>query len=218
MLNVLRPSKWLCFLYGVSCRRQIAINRNVTFFITSRPCNYPKENIAFNKNCIPLVPITRLKHSSRNKGSQKRKYEDEDEEDEDDDSFNEDEDSDYDAETENSLKKAGVEVKKYKVSSLRVDALLKMVWNYKRKGVEDLFYSKKIYVDKKLLLKKGMAAFIGAEIDVIKNVDDNANLLNVSRIEVLQIATGDENDNDHLLIKVRKTKSLLIENYREGNI
>lgn len=53
---------------------------------------------------------------------------------------------------------------------------------------------------------------IGDEADLIRGVSPvNPDLLNVSRVEILSVNESDEDD--QLSVKIRRTKSLYIENY-----
>lgn len=53
---------------------------------------------------------------------------------------------------------------------------------------------------------------IGDEADLIRGVSPvNPDLLNISRVEILSVNEGDEDD--QLSVKIRRTKSLNIENY-----
>lgn len=53
---------------------------------------------------------------------------------------------------------------------------------------------------------------IGDEVDLIRGVSPvNSDLLSISRVEIISVKEDDENDN--LSIKVRRTKTLYVENY-----
>lgn len=81
--------------------------------------------------------------------------------------------------------------------------------------METLFYESKIRVNGKKLLKKSSQVSVGDEIDVIKGISHmNPDHLIVQRIEVLSAKPKEESDG--LLVKLRRNKSLVIENYEES--
>lgn len=59
-------------------------------------------------------------------------------------------------------------------------------------------------------------AKVGDELDVIKGfTPENPNFLTVTRVEVLKVQLNEEED--RFLVKVRKTKSLVVDNYDDKN-
>ncbi|CAH0554928.1 unnamed protein product [Brassicogethes aeneus] len=101
---------------------------------------------------------------------------------------------------------------KINVNSLRVDGILKSGLGISRNKIETMFYESKIRLNGEKLLKKSVNIKDGDEIDVIKGVNmNNPKYLNVARIEVLGAAEKGEN----ISVKIRRNKSLLIENYND---
>lgn len=99
-----------------------------------------------------------------------------------------------------------------KVNSLRTDILLKMGLGMARNKVETLFYESKIRVNGKKIPKKSEVVNAGDEIDIVKGVNStNPKLLVVARVEVLSV----EEKEEKIGVKLRRTKSLVIENYED---
>lgn len=81
--------------------------------------------------------------------------------------------------------------------------------------METSFYDSKIRVNGKKIFKKSQQLFIGDEIDVIKGPSTmNPEHLVVARVEILSAVPK----NDTILIALRRTKSLVIENYESENV
>lgn len=81
--------------------------------------------------------------------------------------------------------------------------------------VETSFYESKIRVNGKKIFKKSQQLFIGDEIDVIKGPSSlNPEHLVVARVEILSAVPK----NETILIALRRTKSLVIENYESENV
>lgn len=98
-----------------------------------------------------------------------------------------------------------------RLNSLRTDAILKMGLGMARNKIETLFYESKIRVNGKKIFKKSEVISPGDEIDIVKGASvDNPDLLVVARVEVVS-ASG--KDGEKLSVKLRRTKSLLVENY-----
>ncbi|KAK9887347.1 hypothetical protein WA026_022017 [Henosepilachna vigintioctopunctata] len=96
------------------------------------------------------------------------------------------------------------------ISNLRVDLILKSGLGIARNKIEKLFYENKIRVNGEKIEKKSVQVEEGDEIDVIKGPSpSNPQLLLVARVEVLKVKPVEEN----LSIKIRRSKSLLIEHY-----
>lgn len=76
--------------------------------------------------------------------------------------------------------------------------------------IEVAFFENRIRVNGKKVLKKSHSLDVGDEVDLIKGPSPkNPEFLLVSRVEVLSANL----DGDELLVKLRKFKNLLIENY-----
>lgn len=100
-----------------------------------------------------------------------------------------------------------------KVSSLRTDLLLKAGLGIARNKIETMFYDSKIRVNGKKIFKKSMQVQVGDEIDIIKGVSvNNPKFLTVARVEVLSA-----NGKDDISVKLRRCKSLIVENYEESS-
>lgn len=81
--------------------------------------------------------------------------------------------------------------------------------------VETSFYESKIRVNGKKIFKKSQQLFIGDEVDVIKGPSSlNPEHLVVARVEILSAVPK----NETILIALRRTKSLVIENYESENV
>ncbi|KAF2886714.1 hypothetical protein ILUMI_19459 [Ignelater luminosus] len=99
-----------------------------------------------------------------------------------------------------------------KVNSLRADVILKNGLSMARNKVEEMFYESKIRVNGKKIFKKSDLVEVGDEIDIIKSVSDsNPNFLIVGRVEVLDVKPR----NEGYAVRLRRCKSLTIENYEE---
>ncbi|RZB39938.1 hypothetical protein BDFB_007940 [Asbolus verrucosus] len=99
------------------------------------------------------------------------------------------------------------------VKSMRIDGILKSSLGIARNKIETLFYESKIRVNGQKLLKKSELAQEGDEIDIVKGVDvNNSNFLTVARVEILAVSEK----GDNLAVKVRRCKSLTVENYEEN--
>ncbi|CAH1375778.1 unnamed protein product [Tenebrio molitor] len=96
------------------------------------------------------------------------------------------------------------------VKSLRVDGVLKSGLGISRNKIETLFYESKIRVNGQKLMKKSDSVNEGDEIDIIKGVSvSNPDFLTVARVEILGITDKHE----VITLKIRRSKSLTIENY-----
>lgn len=96
------------------------------------------------------------------------------------------------------------------LGSLRVDGIVKAGLGIARNKVEVLFYESKIRLNEKKLTKKSEMVSEGDEVDVIKSVHpENPGMMTVARVEVVKIVPG----GDHFKVKLKRTKSLLVENY-----
>ncbi|XP_050533768.1 mitochondrial transcription rescue factor 1 [Daktulosphaira vitifoliae] len=99
---------------------------------------------------------------------------------------------------------------KYKTSSLRMDSVLKHALGKSRNKIEIAFFESRIRVNGKKVLKKSHSLDVGDEVDLIKGSSpSNPNFLLVSRVEILSANL----DGHELLVKLRKFKNLLIDNY-----
>lgn len=102
-----------------------------------------------------------------------------------------------------------------KVSSLRMDAILKAGLGISRNKVQEAFYGSKLRINGQRMLKKGQQLHEGDEIDVIKAPCDlNPNLLNISRVVILKVGKYDE-DSDKVMVILRKYSQLLVEMYHD---
>ncbi|XP_065155413.1 mitochondrial transcription rescue factor 1 [Atheta coriaria] len=100
-----------------------------------------------------------------------------------------------------------------KVTNLRLDGILRVGLGLARNKIEVNFYESKIRLNGEKVLKKSESVGIGDEIDVIKGPSPtNPKLLSVARVDVLNITPKD----DYISMKLRRCKSLLIENYNDG--
>lgn len=103
---------------------------------------------------------------------------------------------------------------KLRVNSLRLDGIIKSALGIARNKIEQLFYENKIRINGNKVLKKGVSVKENDEIDVIKGVSTaNSEFLVVARIEILSCAATD--DGEAIEIKIRRCKSLTIENYND---
>ncbi|XP_060527466.1 mitochondrial transcription rescue factor 1 [Cylas formicarius] len=99
---------------------------------------------------------------------------------------------------------------KINVQSPRVDAILKSALGIARNKIETMFYESKIRLNGEKVLKKSVTVQEGDELDIIKGPDPkNDQFLIVSRVEILGISPREEG----LTIKVKRCKSLTVENY-----
>jgi len=93
---------------------------------------------------------------------------------------------------------------------MRMDTILKHALGKSRNKIEVAFYESRIRVNGEKVMKKSHTVEVGDEVDLIKGPSpNNPDFLIVSRVEVLSAKL----DDDELEIKLKKFKSLLIENY-----
>ncbi|XP_022910738.2 mitochondrial transcription rescue factor 1 [Onthophagus taurus] len=114
--------------------------------------------------------------------------------------------------SENETEDRHSKVIKTTLSSLRMDSVLKSGLGMARNKIDTLFYESKIRVNGEKVLKKSKSIQEGDEIDVIKGVDmKNPNFLVIARVEVVQAQPQEDN----IKVKLRRNKSLIVENYKE---
>lgn len=189
-------------------------------------CTYSYNSIALKKpmtkmmnhssvntktNCCTLksfhssaVWLKSNKRDQKSKGSQK--YADDDEDD------NmvaiEDEEEGFDS---NSSK-----VLILRVSSFRVDTVLRSAFQIARNKIEKLFYESKIRVNGYKIIKKSHNVALGDEIDIVKGFSSsNPKFLIVQRVKILAAAEPSDDNNENTALKIRRYKSLTIDNYEE---
>ncbi|XP_063705660.1 mitochondrial transcription rescue factor 1 [Culicoides brevitarsis] len=106
------------------------------------------------------------------------------------------------------------------VNSMRLDLIIKSGLGLARNKVEALFYDSRIRVNGQKVDKKSARVDIGDEIDVIKGLShQNPEHLVIQRVEILSAKPKEEQDG--LIVKLRRNKSLTIENYEDpfkGNV
>uniref|UniRef100_A0A8D8RYG0 Uncharacterized protein C6orf203 homolog n=1 Tax=Cacopsylla melanoneura TaxID=428564 RepID=A0A8D8RYG0_9HEMI len=103
-----------------------------------------------------------------------------------------------------------------KVTSLRMDLVLKQAFQIARNKIEKLFYESKIRINGYKVLKKGHNVALGDEIDIIKGFSpSNPQFLIVQRVKILAASDPSADDEGSLTLKIRRYKSLLIGNYEE---
>lgn len=103
-------------------------------------------------------------------------------------------------------------VLKGRVSSVRIDTVLKFALGMSRNKVENAFYSNSIYLNGEKLDKKKHSVAMEDEVDVVREQNSlNPAFIDVQRVEVLDIQHSP--DPDKLAIKVRRFKRLTIDNY-----
>lgn len=99
---------------------------------------------------------------------------------------------------------------KIKIPSLRVDGILKTALGISRNKIDVMFYENRMRVNGEKLLKKNSLVNEGDEVDLIKSVSPaNPENLIVARVEILSVAEKP----DALDVKVKRWKSLTVENY-----
>jgi len=110
-------------------------------------------------------------------------------------------------------------VLKLNVPSKRVDAVLKTALGIARNKIEIMFYENRIRLNGERMSKKSKLVDEGDEVDVIREINQkNPNFLNVSRVEILKFLEDeddDDSDKKYIVMKVKRTKSLVIENYED---
>lgn len=98
--------------------------------------------------------------------------------------------------------------------SLRVDTILKSSLGLARNKVDLMFYENRIRLNGEKILKKNVTVSEGDEIDLVKNISPtNPDNLIVARVEILSLITKE----DTIQIKIRRCKSLAVENYPGAN-
>ncbi|ODM93139.1 hypothetical protein Ocin01_13541 [Orchesella cincta] len=113
-----------------------------------------------------------------------------------------------------------------KLSSTRVDALLKAGLGMSRNKIEKAFYDDRIRINGERPKKKSQEVFEGDEVDVVRGVNslNPENFIDVSRVEIVDIkldAGGDDDadsdDEDKSKAKIpavlRRSKLLTVRNY-----
>lgn len=114
---------------------------------------------------------------------------------------------------DNSLSKH-TKVMQIRVSSLRVDAILKSSLGISRNKIDVMFYENRIRINGEKIPKKNSPVGEGDEIDLIKNISTaNPDNLIVARVEVLSYKALE----DTVEVKIRRFKSLTVENYAGVN-
>ncbi|XP_060871598.1 mitochondrial transcription rescue factor 1 [Metopolophium dirhodum] len=99
---------------------------------------------------------------------------------------------------------------KFRTSTMRMDTVLKHALGKSRNKIEVAFYESRIRVNGEKVMKKSHSIEVGDEVDLVKGPSpNNPDFLLVSRVEVLSA----ELDGDELDVKLKKYKSLLINNY-----
>ncbi|XP_011173646.1 uncharacterized protein LOC105205821 [Solenopsis invicta] len=162
-------------------------------------CNSDIKSQSVQNHCN-LYIAKRFKSRKKTADTKKSKDEDSDEEKE--------ENSDDENEAP-----PGSKVIKIKVSSLRLDTIVKVGLKMSRSKVEEAFYNSRFHINGNKVLKKSKEVEIGDEIDIVlhQNVN-NPSMLFVNRIVILSIdpASGGAQ------IKLSLDKNLLIENYEDS--
>lgn len=103
---------------------------------------------------------------------------------------------------------------KISVPSMRLDTIIKASLGVARNKVDIIFYENKVRVNGEKVNKKSISCHNGDEIDVIKGVNVmNPDFLTVARIEILSA----EVEGDKIELKIRRNKSLTIDNYGGTN-
>ncbi|VVC24616.1 RNA-binding S4 domain [Cinara cedri] len=98
----------------------------------------------------------------------------------------------------------------FRTSTLRMDAVLKHALGKSRNKIEVAFYNSQIRVNGKKISKKSHTLEVGDEVDLVKGPSpNNPDFLIVSRVEVISTKL----DGDELEVKLKKFKSLLVDNY-----
>lgn len=71
-------------------------------------------------------------------------------------------------------------------------------------------------MNSKKILKKSVHVNVGDELDLIKGYSpSNPSFLTVGRLEIL--SAKPKNDGEGIIVKMRRSKSLTIENYPDGD-
>lgn len=126
----------------------------------------------------------------------------------------ESEEQSNDDDTFDGIQDKQLKVMKITVPSLRVDAVLKKALGISRNKIDLMFYENKIRVNGEKLLKKNTPVNEGDDIDLIKSTyPANPDNLIVARVELLSCTA----DDDNITIKIRRNKSLIVENYPGPN-
>lgn len=103
---------------------------------------------------------------------------------------------------------------KVNVTSMRLDVILKTGLGLSRNKLETTFYESKIRLNGEKVLKKSVHVQEGDEIDVIKGSSiNNKDFLTIAKVEILSAIPKDDN----ISVKLRRCKSLTIENYEGKN-
>ncbi|KAJ8962465.1 hypothetical protein NQ317_011627 [Molorchus minor] len=92
-----------------------------------------------------------------------------------------------------------------------LDAIIKAGLGLSRNKIEVLFYESKVRLNGEKVPKKSAHVEEGDEIDVIKGTSiNNPDFLTVARIEILSVVPKEES----ISVKLRRCKSLTVENYK----
>ncbi|KAE9534417.1 hypothetical protein AGLY_008507 [Aphis glycines] len=122
---------------------------------------------------------------------------------------NKEKDQDSDDEFELEMDESS-QLVKFRTSTMRMDTVLKHALGKSRNKIEVAFYESRIRVNGEKVQKKSHAIEVGDEVDLVKGPSpNNPDFLLVSRVEVLSAKL----DGDELEVKLKKYKSLLINNY-----
>ncbi|KAJ6638486.1 Mitochondrial transcription rescue factor 1 [Pseudolycoriella hygida] len=105
--------------------------------------------------------------------------------------------------------------KTVRVTSLRMDLLIKLGLGLARNKVESAFYDSRIRVNGKKITKKSVTLHVGDEVDVVKGLSPiNNDHIIVSRLEIIGVTAKEED----IAVTLRKFKNLTIENYSGQNV
>lgn len=100
------------------------------------------------------------------------------------------------------------------VPGLRVDSVLKNALGISRNKVDLMFYENKIRINGEKLTKKSVLVNEGDDVDLVKSICPvNPDNIIVARVEIL----SSRQEDDKFKLKIRKTKTLTVENYPGSN-
>ncbi|CAJ1074048.1 mitochondrial transcription rescue factor 1 isoform X2 [Xyrichtys novacula] len=146
----------------------------------------------------------RLK-SNKKKGAARTTQEEEEEEEDDKDP----EDSDYEdevVEEDPNLPKDYKDMEKY-VQGFRYDVIMKAGLDLARNKIDDAFYSNKLRLNGRKLIKKSKTVKIGDKLDLVLSENHETNTVKLMRV-VLRKVLGESNDKEKHKISIRRWKSL----------
>ncbi|KAK2723228.1 mitochondrial transcription rescue factor 1-like isoform X2 [Artemia franciscana] len=111
----------------------------------------------------------------------------------------------------------GAKIVKGRVSTLRLDLVLKLGLGIPRNKIDEAFYASRIKVNGQKVDKKSKQLFLGDTIDLMLGPSKmNPDFIDVGRVEIIDVEVDDDLDQTkRVIVELKRWKSLTIENIDE---